>query len=113
MSIKVSGVGGDNLTAGESNQDFILNSHPVMMVGRTRTFLELLQAVEAGGAAEALFFVTHPRARRPSRWRRASTRRATSRFRTGARRRTCSAPAAPSSTACVPFRLTRRRCRIR
>ena len=33
MSIKVSGVGGDNLTAGESNQDFVLNSHPVMMVG--------------------------------------------------------------------------------
>jgi hypothetical protein len=62
MSIKVSGVTGENLTAGESNQDFILNSHPVMMVGHTKTFLELLQAVEAGGAREAFFFVAHPTA---------------------------------------------------
>ena len=62
MSIKVSGVGGDNLTPGESTQDFILNSHPVMMVGGTRTFLDLLKAVEAGGAQTALFFISHPRA---------------------------------------------------
>lgn len=62
MSIKVSGVDGSNLTEGETSQDFILNSHPVMMVGRTRTFLELLEAVDAGGAREALFFLAHPRA---------------------------------------------------
>jgi hypothetical protein len=62
MSIKVSGVTGANLTSGESNQDFILNSHPVMMVGGTRTFLDLLKAVEEGGAKEALFFVSHPHA---------------------------------------------------
>jgi len=62
MSIKVSGVNGANLTPGESNQDFLLNSHPVMMVGGTRTFLDLLKAVEEGGAKEALFFVSHPRA---------------------------------------------------
>ena len=62
MSIKVSGVSGDNLTPGESTQDFVLNSHPVMMVGGTKRFLELLQAVEAGGGKEALFFVTHPHA---------------------------------------------------
>ena len=62
MSIKVSSVGGENLTPGASDHDFILNSHPVMMVGRTKTFLDLLKAVDEGGAAEGLFFVTHPHA---------------------------------------------------
>jgi hypothetical protein len=62
MSIKVSGVDGANLTPGQSDQDFILNSHPVMMVGATREFLALLRAVEAGGARAALFFLSHPRA---------------------------------------------------
>ena len=62
MSIKVSRVGGENLTPGVSDHDFVLNSHPVMMVGHTRTFLDLLKAVEQGGAAEGLFFVTHPHA---------------------------------------------------
>jgi hypothetical protein len=62
MSIKISNVGGENLTPGVSDHDLILNSHPVMMVGHTRTFLELLKAVEEGGAAQGLFFVTHPRA---------------------------------------------------
>ena len=59
MSIAVAGVSGENLTPGATQQDFILNSHPVMMVGRTHEFLELLQAVDAGGAKEALFFATH------------------------------------------------------
>jgi hypothetical protein len=62
MSIKVLGVPGDNLTAGVSAQDFILNSHPVMMVAGTKEFLGLLRAVDAGGARAALFFLTHPRA---------------------------------------------------
>jgi hypothetical protein len=68
MSIKVAGVngtggvGGENLTPGETAQDFILNSHPVMMVAGTREFLPLLQAVEAGGARLALYFLAHPRA---------------------------------------------------
>lgn len=62
MSIKVSGVSSDNLTPGQSNQDFILNSHAVMMVGGTRAFLDLLKAVEAGGGKEALFFLSHPHA---------------------------------------------------
>ena len=62
MSIKITGVGSNNLTPGQSTQDFILNSHPVMMVGGTRSFLTLLRAVEAGGARAALFFLTHPRA---------------------------------------------------
>ena len=62
MSIKVSGVRGGNLTPGVSDQDFILNSYPVMMVGGTKDFLALLRAVEAGGARAALFFLSRPRA---------------------------------------------------
>lgn len=62
MSIKVFNVPGDNLTPGVADQDFILNSHPVMMVGGTKEFLALLRAVDAGGARAALFFLTHPRA---------------------------------------------------
>lgn len=60
MSIKLAGAAGENLTAGVVDHDFILNSHPVMMVGQTRTFLDLLKAVEEGGARQGLFFVTHP-----------------------------------------------------
>ena len=62
MSIKVVDAAGDNLTPGQSAQDFILNSHPVMMVGHTRPFLRLLEAVDAGGVRPALFFLTHPQA---------------------------------------------------
>src|SRR4029453_15201958 len=51
MSIKGSSVGGENLTPGVSDHDFVMNSHPVMMVGHTRTFLDLLKAGEGGGAA--------------------------------------------------------------
>lgn len=61
MSIKVLDVATRTLS-GEPDHDFILNSHPVMMVGGTKTFLDLLQAVEAGGAKQALFFLSHPRA---------------------------------------------------
>ena len=76
MSIKVLDVAGDNLTPGQSAQDFILNSHPVMMVGHTRPFLQLLQAVDAGGARPALF-LTHPQAAAVALW---SRRHATSRL---------------------------------
>ena len=62
MSIKVFNAAAENLTSGVADHDFILNSHPVMMVGQTSTFLDLLKAVEGGGAGEALFFVTHPHA---------------------------------------------------
>lgn len=64
MSIKVLDVDGANLTPGAATQDFILNSHPVMMVGTTKEFLELLQAVEAGGLRRVLYFLSHPRAAR-------------------------------------------------
>lgn len=62
MSIKVSGVPGTNLTAGCTEQDLILNSHPVMMVPGTRQFLELLRANEAGGLQRILYFLRNLRA---------------------------------------------------
>ena len=91
-----------NLTAGESDQDFILNSHPVMMVGHTRTFLELLKAVEQGGAEEGLFFVTHPHAAAVAL---ASRQHATSHLEIPYWSTTpyLFGPAARSSTARVPF----------
>jgi hypothetical protein len=64
MSIKVRGVRGENLTQGSDEQDFVLNSHPVMMVPGPREFLELLRAVEAGGLKRAMYFLSHPRAAR-------------------------------------------------
>ena len=64
MSIKVRSVDGDNLTPGETAQDFVLNSHPVMMAPGTREFLELLRAVEAGGLTRAFYFLSHPKATR-------------------------------------------------
>jgi hypothetical protein len=64
MSIRVLGVDGPNLTADATVHDFVLNSHPVMMVPDTRAFLELLEANEAGGFRRAWYFVTHPAALR-------------------------------------------------
>ena len=64
MSIKVAPVLGDNLTPGVFAQDFVLNSHPVMMVANTREFLELLRANEAGGFRRVMYFLTHPKAAR-------------------------------------------------
>jgi hypothetical protein len=64
MAIKVLDVAGENLTPGATTQDFVLNSHPVMMVGSTREFLELLEANEAGGFRRALYFLGHLNAAR-------------------------------------------------
>jgi hypothetical protein len=64
MSVRVLGVGGPNLTPGTTAQDFILNSHPVMMVPGAREFLDLLEANEAGGFRRIRYFLTHPRALR-------------------------------------------------
>lgn len=64
MAIKVRGVSGENLTPGSDVQDFVLNSHPVMMVPGPGEFLSLLRAVEAGGWPRAKYFLTHPRAAR-------------------------------------------------
>ena len=62
MSIRVSDVAGENLTPGATCMDFVLNSHPVMMVPGAREFLELLQANEEGGLRRALYFLRHPKA---------------------------------------------------
>ncbi|HEY6508008.1 MAG TPA: hypothetical protein VIY56_08330, partial [Vicinamibacterales bacterium] len=64
LSIKVRGVTGENLTPGVSEQDFVLNSHPVMMASDAKGFLELLRANEAGGLSRAGYFAAHPRAAR-------------------------------------------------
>jgi hypothetical protein len=64
MAIKVLDVPGGNLTPGVTSQDFILNSHPVMMVGTTKEFLELLEANEAGGFRRTLYFLSHLKAAR-------------------------------------------------
>ena len=59
MSIQVADVQGENLTPGATTQDFVLNSHPVMVAGTTRDFLELLRANEAGGVRRVVYFLTH------------------------------------------------------
>ena len=56
MSIRFEGVPGSNLTAGATTQDFILNSHPVMVARDTREFLGLLRAADAGGVRRILYF---------------------------------------------------------
>jgi len=61
MAIKVSGASGANLTAGETTQDFVLNSHPVLVAGNSADFFALLKAIEAGGLQRALFFLRHPK----------------------------------------------------
>jgi catalase len=61
MSIKVFDAGPGNLTPGATTQDFVLNSHPVMVAPDTREFLDLLKAMEAGGFQRARYFLTHPR----------------------------------------------------
>lgn len=64
MTVRVLDVAGDNLTPGSTVQDFVLNSHPVMMTPDARTFMELLQANERGGFRRAMYFLSHPRALR-------------------------------------------------
>src|SRR6185503_4606157 len=61
MSIRVSDIPGQNLTQGGTTQDFVLNSHPVMVVANTRDFLQLLRAMEGGRLRRLLHLVTHPR----------------------------------------------------
>ena len=64
MSVRVMGVEGVNLTTGATVHDFVLNSHPVMMVPGAREFLDLLQANEAGGFRRIMYFLSHPGAAR-------------------------------------------------
>jgi hypothetical protein len=64
MTIRVSPVAGENLTPGIAVQDFILNSHPVMVAENTKAFLELLRANEAGRVRQLMYFLSHPKALR-------------------------------------------------
>ena len=59
MAIQLENVEGENLTPGATTQDFILNSHPVMLAASTKDFLELLRANEAGGVRRVLYFLSH------------------------------------------------------
>ena len=61
MAMRLSGVTGENLTPGESRQDFVLNSHPVMVAANSKDFLELLKAMDAGGLRQVSYFLSHPR----------------------------------------------------
>lgn len=62
MAISIAAAPGTNLTPGATTQDFVLNSHRVMVAPDAREFLDLLRALEAGGFRSALYFATHPRA---------------------------------------------------
>jgi hypothetical protein len=64
MAISLVDVMGTNLTPGATRQDFILNSHPVMVAPDAREFLELLRANEEGGLKRILYFASHPKAAR-------------------------------------------------
>jgi hypothetical protein len=44
MSIRLDDVPGQNLTPGSTKQDFVLNSHPVMVVPSTKEFLSFFEA---------------------------------------------------------------------
>ena len=60
MSISVADVPGENLTSGATSQDFVLNSHPVMVAPDTKTFMDFLEANEAGGLRRILYIAGHP-----------------------------------------------------
>jgi catalase len=64
MAISVIDAMGTNLTPGHTRQDFVLNSHPVMVAPDAREFLALLRANEAGGLKRILYFAGHPKAAR-------------------------------------------------
>jgi hypothetical protein len=64
MAIGVFDAAAENLTPGQTRQDFVLNSHPVMPAADPKNFLALLKANEAGGAKRALYFATHLRSTR-------------------------------------------------
>lgn len=65
MSIKVLNVPGPNLSKGVTDQDFVLNSHPVMMASDTKGFLEFNRAVSAVDRDVVdigRYFLKHPKA---------------------------------------------------
>jgi hypothetical protein len=61
MAIMVRDVSGENLTPGVSTQDFVLNSHPVMVAPDAKEFMEFLRAMDAGRGPLALYLLRHPR----------------------------------------------------
>jgi hypothetical protein len=61
MAIAVFDVVGANLTPGQTRQDIVLNSHPIMPAPDAREFLALLKANEAGLFQRLVYFATHRR----------------------------------------------------
>jgi hypothetical protein len=61
MSVRLFDVPGANLTEGATVQDFVLNSHPVMVAPDTKAFMALLRALDAGRFRAALHLATRPR----------------------------------------------------
>ena len=64
MSISIDDARGENLTPGVTAQDFILNSHTVMVSPDTRSFMGFLEANEAGGLRRILYIASHPKVAR-------------------------------------------------
>lgn len=64
MSISIADVHGEHLTPGVTTQDFILNSHPVMVSPDTKSFMGFLEANEAGGLRRILYIAGHPKVAR-------------------------------------------------
>ena len=60
MSISIADVPGDNLTPGSTSQDFVLNSHPVMVAPDAKSFMAFLEANEAGGLQRIAYLARHP-----------------------------------------------------
>lgn len=60
MSISVAGVPGENLTPGATSQDFVLNSHPVMVARDSKSFMDFLEANEEGGLRRIVYLASHP-----------------------------------------------------
>lgn len=60
MSISVADAPGENLTPGVTSQDFVLNSHPVMVSPDTQSFMAFLEANEAGGLRRIFYLARHP-----------------------------------------------------
>lgn len=60
MSISIVDVPGEHLTPDSTSQDFVLNSHPVMVAPDTKAFMAFLEANEAGGLRRLLYVLRHP-----------------------------------------------------
>ena len=93
MSITIAGVPGENLTPGATSQDFVLNSHPVMVAAQyQRSSWPCLKRTRPAACGGILELRSHPGLARIRVGRPPAAVLSTSTSRTGAPRLTCSAP---------------------